>query len=50
MGLMDASLFIRYEMCCDMVDVMLDISSIYGYPSDSDVANGAAANAAAIGQ
>ena len=29
-----------YEMCCDMVDVMLDISSIYGYPSDND-ANGA---------
>ena len=34
----------RYEMCCDMVDVMLDISSIYGYPSDND-ANGAATTA-----
>ena len=30
-----------YEMCCDMVDVMLDISSIYGYPADND--NGASA-------
>ena len=35
-------------MCCDMVDVMLDISSIYGYPSENDNANGTAA--AAIGE
>ena len=38
---------LRYEMCCDMVDVMLDISSIYGYPSEND-ANGS--GAAAIGK
>ena len=30
----------RYEMCCDMVDVMLDVSSIYGYPNEND-SNGA---------
>ena len=27
-------------MCCDMVDVMLDVSSIYGYPTEND-SNGA---------
>ena len=31
---------VRYEMCCDMVDVMLDVSSIYGYPTEND-SNGA---------
>ena len=33
-------LVVRYEMCCDMVDVMLDVSSIYGYPTEND-SNGA---------
>jgi len=32
-----------YEMCCDMVGVMLDVSSIYGYPTEND-SNGAIAS------
>ncbi len=29
-----------YEICCDMIDVMLDISSIYGYPEEDGAGGG----------